>query len=189
MLPFSSVVKVLMAPPPEYTAAVAAYEMRDMPKALSVTQAVVKNYRGLPTDWAQSAMSMLGDIYVGMNRLGDAEAAYKDFQKAYPTAGQGPITVGMARIDASKKNFEAAKAKVDPILAEALKQRNPPGTGNGVYGQAFYVSGLVKEAAHDDQGALEDYLRTVTVFPQDRAAVASATEHAEALKAKGVTAP
>ena len=92
-----------MRQPPEFDAAATAYETGNLQTALRNAQAVVKGYRGLPADWAQQAMLMLGDIYVAMNQLPQAEAAYTDFQRAYPAAGTAEVNVGMALIDVAKK--------------------------------------------------------------------------------------
>jgi len=180
--PFGNVTAVTMNPPPEFAAAVAAYERNDLPTALRNAQAVAQAYRGLPLDWVQQAMLMVGDIYVAMNQLPQAEQEYRDYQGAYPAAGVADVNVGLARIDVARKNYDAAKAKVDPILAEALKVRNPPKAAAALIGRAFLVSGQIKEQSGDLPGALEDYLRTAAVFPEDRVAAASAQERADALR-------
>jgi tetratricopeptide (TPR) repeat protein len=180
--PFSNITKVTMNPPPEYTAGEVAYEKADLKTALANIDFVVKKFRALPTDWAQHAMLTLGDIYVALNQLPQAQAVYSDYQRAYPAAGTADISVGLALIDLSKKNFDAAKAKITPILANALKQRNPPKATAALIGRAYYISGQIKEQAGDLPGALEDYLRTVTIFPDDRVAAANAQEKADALR-------
>jgi len=188
--PFRTVTQVAMEPPPEFKAAQAAYETGDLQVAVSNAEAVVKKFRGLPLEWARQAMLLLGDIYVGLNRLPDAKTTYADFQQAYPGAGGAEITVGLALIDLANKNFDAAKAKIEPILAQALKQRTPPKAAALLIGRAFFVSGQIKEASGDPQGALEDYLRTVAIFPEDRVAAAGAQEHADRLrKEHGIAVP
>lgn len=188
--PFSNVAAVTMEPPPEYSAAVAAYEANELQTALRNVVAVVKGYGGLPTEWAKEAMLMLGDIYVSMDQLPQAEAAYRNYQRVYPAAGSADVDVGMARIDLAKKDFQAASDKIKPILAEALKVRNPPAAAAALIGRAFYVSGQIKEQSGDLPGALEDYLRTVAIFPEDRVAAAGAQERADALrKEHGTTVP
>lgn len=185
--PFSNVTQVTMDPPPEYTAAQAAYERRDLQTAMSNAQAVVQNYKGLPTDWAREAMLLLGDIYVAMDQLPQAEAAYQDYQSTYPSAESADVTVGLARIDVSKKDYAAAKARIDPIVTQALKLQNPSKTTAALIGRAFYVSGQIKEQSGDLPGALEDYLRTVAIFPEDRVAAASAQERADAIRNENST--
>ncbi|HEX8297482.1 MAG TPA: hypothetical protein VF593_14345 [Chthoniobacteraceae bacterium] len=174
-----------MAPPPEYRQGYEAFTARDYPTALRLIKSVTDKYRGLPTDWAQYASGMLGDIYVGMNDFPSAEAAYNDFKRAYQTAGASSPTseVGLARIAVARKDLAGAKARIDPITSEALKQKSPPPTRALAYSQAFFVSGQVKEAQGNLPEALQDYLRTVTVFYHDPAAVAAAQERADALRA------
>jgi tetratricopeptide (TPR) repeat protein len=180
--PFTNITAVTMEAPPEFTAAQTAYEAGDFQKALPLADSVVKNYRGLPTDWAREAMVMLGDLYVDVNKLPQAQAAYADLQRAYPSATGADIAVGMARIDISNKNYDAAKAKIEPILAQAQKQRNLPRAAAALIGRAYYISGQIKEAAGDFQGALEDYLKTVAVFPQDRVAASGAQDRADSIR-------
>jgi len=188
--PFANFTQVTMNPPPAFTAAATAYENGDMHGALALAEYLTTTYRGLPTDWAREAMLMLGDIYVALNRLPEADAAFKDYQRAYPGAGSAEANVGLASIDVANKDYEAAKAKIGPILDGALKVRNPPHAAAALIGRAYYVSGKIKEQSGDLTGALEDYLRTVTIFPEDRMAAASAQAEADALrKAHGVTVP
>jgi tetratricopeptide (TPR) repeat protein len=189
-IPIGNISEVTMPAPPEFAAALAAYEAKDFPKALKSIQSVLDKYKGLPADWAQQAAVMLGDIYVAMNELGRAETAYHDFQKIYPSAGAAQAEVGLARIAVSKKDFAAAKETLEPIAEQALKTRAVPRGLGAAYGQAFDLSGQVKEADGDFVGALEDYLRAVTIFPQDRLAAADAQERADALrKEHAVTVP
>ena len=188
VLPFANVTAVTMNPPPEFEAAVAANEKGDLSTAFKNADFIVKKYRGLPTEWAQQAMLMLGDIYVALNQLPQAQAQYTDYQRAYPAAPAADISVGMARIDVSKKDFAAAKAKIDPIIGPALKLKNPSKSVSALIGRAFYVSGQIKEQSGDFPGALEDYLRTTAIFPGDRVAAASAQERADALRKEHGTA-
>jgi len=180
--PFANITAVTMSPPPQYTAAVAAYQHGDLDTAFSNVSAVVQAYKGLPTDWMQEAMQMVGDIYLAKGDLGDAETMYKEYRKTYPTASAQDVDVGLAGIDVAKKDYDSAKAKVEPITADALKEQNPPAAKAALIGRAFYISGQVKEQTGDLPGALQDYLRTVTVFPQDAVATAGAQEHADALR-------
>lgn len=189
-IPIGSIAEVAMPAPPEFSAALAAYGAKDFPKALKSIQSVLDKFKGLPADWAQQAAAMLGDIYVAMNEPERAEAAYRDFQKIYPGAGAAQAEVGLARIAVSKKDFAAAKETLEPITEQALKAKDVPRGLGAAYGQAFYLSGQVKEAGGDFAGALEDYLRTVTIFPQDRLAVVDAQERADVLrKEHAVTVP
>jgi tetratricopeptide (TPR) repeat protein len=181
-IPLASVSQVIMPPPPEVAAAIAAFEQKDYPKALAAAKSVSDKFKGLPTEWAQQATGMLGDIYLAMNRIPDAEAAYKDFQKAYAGKSSLQSDVGIARIAVAKKDFTSAKAKLQPIAEAALKLKTVPRSDALAYSQTFYLLGQIKESENDYAGALEDYLRTVTLFPNDRVAAAGAQEKADALR-------
>ena len=178
-----------MAPPPEYAAGYKAYTAHDYKTALAQIKSVTDKYKGLPTDWAQYATSLLGDIYVAMEDLPKAEAAYNDYKRVYPGAGSLQSEVGLARIAMAKKDYPTAKQKLEPITAAALKEKNITNANGPAYGHAFLASGELKEQDGNLPGALEDYLRTVTLFYHDRAAVLSAHERADALRAKSKGEP
>jgi len=189
-LPLATISQVIMAPPAEFGQAITAYESKDYAKAASLAKTVVDKYKGLPVDWARQATAMLGDIYVEQNDLLKAEAAYLDFLKAYPGKGSLQTDVGLARIAFSKKDYSAAKQKLIPIKEQALKLRNVPSDVGAAYSKAFYLLGQIEETEGNFSDALQDYLRTVTLFYQDRIAVNAAQERADALrKANNIAVP
>lgn len=185
-LPPSAFESFQMAPPPEYGTGYQAYAAGEFPKALALIKSVTDRYKGLPTDWAQYATSILGDIYVASGDFAKAEAAYNDFEKLYKVAGgSSPSSeVGRARIAVAKKDFATAKTKLEPIVAAALAEKSVPPTKALAYSQAFLVSGQLKEEEGNLQGALEDYLRTVTLFYHDPSAVTAAQQKADALRGR-----
>jgi predicted Zn-dependent protease len=190
-LPLASIKEVRMNPPAEYNQALAAFAAKDYGKSLTLLKGVVDRFKGMPSPWAQQATSMLGDIYIMANDLAKAEAAYNDFKKFYPGGGSLQSEVGLARLAVAKQDYATARQKLEPITAAALQEKIVNPANALAYSQAFLVSGQVKESAGNLPGALEDYLRTVTIFYHDRTAVASAQERADALRAahKEVTVP
>jgi hypothetical protein len=188
--PLANVESVQMNPPPEVLAARQAFESKDYPKALTLARAVANKYRGLPVEWAQSMFSLVGDLYVITDEIPKAEATYAEFEKLYPGGGGLQAKVGQARVAAARKEFGVAKEKLVPITEQALKEKNVPFANRSAYSSAFYVMGLVRESEKDFAGALEDYLRTVTIFYHDPTAVAAAQERADILrKEHKVTVP
>jgi predicted Zn-dependent protease len=187
----ATIKEVRMNPPAEYGLALTAYGAKDYAKALTLMKAVADKFKGMPSTWAQHAVAMMGELYIQTNDLEKAEAAYKDFKRLYPTGGSLQSEVGLSRLAVAKKDFPTAKEKLDPITAAALQEKIVTPANALAYSQAFLVSGQVKEAEGNLPGALEDYLRTVTIFYHDRTAVASAQERADALRKahKEVTAP
>lgn len=181
-LALSGVREVRMATPAEFNAALAAYAAKDYAKALTLIKAITDKYKGLPAQWAQQATAMLGQLYIATNDLAKAEAAYNDFKRLYPTGGSLQSEVGLAQLAVAKKDFETAKQKLTPIVEAALKEKVITPANGLAYSQAFVVSGQTKEAEGKLSEALEDYLRTVTLFYHDAAAVSVAQERADALR-------
>ncbi|HEV7406566.1 MAG TPA: tetratricopeptide repeat protein [Chthoniobacteraceae bacterium] len=165
--------------PPEFAQAQKALEARNYDAALAALK-VVEKFKGLPADWAQQATALVGDVYIEKGDVPKAEAAFAEFQKLYPTSAQAEL--GLAKLAVAKKDFAAAKAKLEPVLAKAAEDKNVNQRSGFAYGQAYMLMGQVKESAGDLQGALECYLKTVALFYYDRAAVAQAQQKADALR-------
>jgi predicted Zn-dependent protease len=190
-LPLTSVKEVRMNPPVEYAQAIAAYQAKDYGRSLNLIKTVVAKFKGMPSPWAQQAVGMLGELYIATGDIPKAEAAYGDFKRLYPTGGSLQSEIGLSRLAVAKQDYDTAKQKLEPITEAALKDKTVTAANAMAYSQAFLVSGEVKEAAGNFPGALEDYLRTVTLFYYDRVAAAAAQEHADALRAAhpGVAVP
>nr|MDQ3623185.1 hypothetical protein [Verrucomicrobiota bacterium] len=171
-VPSAQIERIDMPAPLELGQVQQAFAAKDYPKALSLLLALTSRYKGLPTDWAQLATGMLGEVYVALNDVPKAEAAIREFQQLYPGQGSLQGDVGMARIAVSRKDFASAKAKLEPHTEKALTEKNVPRAQAYAYSQAFYALGQVKESEGNAVGALEDYLRTVTIFYHDPTAVA-----------------
>jgi len=186
-IPLASITSVSKTAPPELADATTAYQAGDYAKALPLAKAVAEKYKGLPTGWAQQATSLVGDIQVGLGNLTEAEAAYRDYQRIYPKAGTIPTDVGMARIAVARTDYDAAKAKLEPIAAAALQEKTHNPALAPAYGQTFFLLGQIAEAQAQPEVALENYLRTVTLFYEDRSAAAAAQEKADALRKKDPT--
>jgi hypothetical protein len=88
----------------------------------------------------------------------------------------------MARIAVARKDYNAAKPKLAQITEGALKLKTVPRGDALAYSQAFLLLGQINEAQNEHADALQNYLRTVTLFPQDRIAVADAQAKADALR-------
>lgn len=183
-LPLAQIKEVRMNPPAEFGQAFQAYQAKDYTRAQTLMKAVVDKFRGMPATWAQQASGMLVDIDLALKDTPRAEADYAAFVKAYPAGGTLQADVLAARIAASKKNFDLAKQKLAPVTEAALKEKSVSGANALAFSQAFLVSGQVKEAEGNFNGALEDYLRTVTLFYHDRAAVGVAQERADTLRSQ-----
>ncbi len=176
--------RVDAAPPPTLQAGNAAYAAGEWDKALAVFKPITEQFRALPTDWARQSFAVLGDIYVEKNDLVRAESAYNDFRKLYPGGNPLRFSLGQARIAMAHANVPAARQQLDPIIAAALKNPAAVSRPDGAaYGQAFYLLGQVQEKEGKPADALQDYLRTVTIFYQDAPTAVRAQQRADALRA------
>jgi tetratricopeptide (TPR) repeat protein len=187
--------RVEAEPPAAFREGVAAFEAGDFEKALRTLQPVADGFRGLPTDWARQAAALLGDLYVEKGDLARAEAAYTDYAKLYGGGGAtGSLRteVGAARLALAKQDFPGARRRLEPVVTAALKDPVKISRADAAAaGQACLLLGQIAERAGDNPSALTHYLRTVTLFYQDRATVTAAQKAADNLRAAhpGLMAP
>ena len=183
------IASVTKDPPKAYEDAIKAWQEGNANQTLSFLKPVVEAFRGLPTEWAERAAALLGDVYLSLGQLPGAESAFAEFTKSYPNA-TSLSDIGLARLAVSKRDFATAKARLLPIVSEADKVMAAPAGKSAAYGQAFYLMGMVHESEGAYPEALRDYLSAVTLFHDDRAVVAKAQDRADVLvKEKQVIVP
>ena len=193
-VPLAQVARVEVAAPPAYSAGLAAYNAGNYDKALADLRPLAETFRGLPTDWAQQSLAAVGSISLEKNDVARAEAAFNDLRKYYPNAPGNKLQLGVAQARLAFANNSAAQARqaVDALTQAALKAPAEVTRADGAaYGQAFYLLARLQERDKDFQGALENYLRVVTLFYQDPALAARAQKGADDLRAahKGLSVP
>jgi tetratricopeptide (TPR) repeat protein len=180
---------VVKAEPTESQQARALVERGEMEKALPLMKAVADRYKGLPTNWAQDATSAMGNLYLSMGKIAEAEGAFADLKKAYGGSNSLAATVGEARLAAAKGKFNEARAIVEPIVKDALTKKNISRSESQLYGQAYFILGQAAEGEKKLPEAMENYCRTVAIFYQERSVVAEAQKRIDALRQNGVATP
>ena len=185
----SQIQEVRKAAPPEFAQGQRAIEEGKLEEALTLIRGVTERYKGLPVVWASDATATLGNLFISLGRLPEAETAFDEFQKYYPGAGSLAGSVGKARIAAERGKYAEARAAVEPLVKDALTKKDVSRAESQLYGQAFYVLGKVAEGEGKLPEAMENYCRTVAIFYQERAVVAAAEKRIEALRQKGITTP
>jgi hypothetical protein len=181
--------EIKKAPPVEYTNGMRFIEAGDMNGALPLIKAVADKFKGLPVQWAQESTAMLGNIYLAIGKLPEAEMAFADFKKAYAGTGSTATKIGEARIAAAKKRYPEAKKMAEEIASEALSKKNISRSESQIYGQAFFILGQAAEGENKLPEAMEHYCRVVAVFYQERSVVAEAQKRIDELRQKGITTP
>ncbi len=193
-VPLAQVVRVEAVAPPSYATGMVAYHSGNYDQALADLRPVGEGFRGLPLDWAQQTLAALGSIYLEKNDVAKAEAAFNDYRRYYPNAPGNKLQLGVAqaRIAFAKNNASQARQALDTITQAALKAPAETTPGDGAaYGQAFYLLARLQERENNLQGALENYLRVVTLFYQDAALAVRAQKGADDLRTahKGLSVP
>lgn len=182
--PVANIASVVMDQPTAARTGLAAYDAADYARALTELRPVSEKYKGLPTDWARRIAAVMGDLYLEAKDLTKAEAAYGEYARLYP-GGKSPLrsSVGLARLANAKGDRARARQLLEPIAKAALEDPAPSEADAAIYGQVFFLLGQAREAEKDFTRALEDYLRTVTLFHHDRAVATAAQKAADALRA------
>ena len=181
--------KVTKAAPAEFTNGQKLIEAGNLDAALPMIKAVADKFKGLPTAWAQEATSMLGNIYVSLGRLGEAEAVFRDVERLYGGASSAGAKIGKARLAAAKKSFLEARTIATEIVSGALTKKNISRAESQLYGQAYFVLGQCAEGENKLPEAMENYCRTVAIFYQEPTIVKEAQLRIDDLRKKQVTTP
>lgn len=182
--------EVRKAAPPEFAQAQRFVESGEMDKALPLMKSVADRFKGLPIQWATEATGTLGNIYISLGKLSEAETAFNDFQQSYPASGSIATGVGKARLAAERGKFAEAKEIATPLVADALTKKTVTRAESQLYGQAFYVLGKIAEGEGKLPEAMENYCRTVAIFYQERSVVKEAQKRIDDLRTnKHITTP
>lgn len=185
-IPLAQVTTVSMTAPPTVARGLELQEAGKAAEALTVLKPVADQFGGLPLDWAQRATASIGDLYLSLDKSADAATAYGRFKQLYPGAGLSlQADVGMARVAAAEGKLAEAKSALTPIISSALAKPDITKAESAAFGQAYFTLGKIAEKENKPAEALENYLRTVTIFYADRAIAARAQERADALRQNG----
>jgi hypothetical protein len=175
--------------PPEFVAAQKHVEAGNFDSALPAVKAVADKFKGLPISWAQEATAMLGNLYVSLGKLTEAETAFADYERLYGATSSGAAKIGKARLAAAKKRFTEARSLASDIVSGAMSKKNISRAESQLYGQAYFILGQCDEGDNKLPEAMENYARTVAIFYQDPAIVKEAQKRIDDLRSKKVTTP
>ncbi len=185
----AQILEIRKAAPPEFAQGRAAIDAGDQDKALVLIKGIADRYKGLPIAWASEATLMVGNIFVNLGKLTEAEAAFNEFERIYPGTGAVAASIGKARLAAERGNNADARRVAEPLVKDALSKKTVTRAESQIYGQAYYVLGKIAESEGKLPEAMENYCRTVAIFYQERAVVLDAEKRIDALRKKGITTP
>jgi hypothetical protein len=179
-VPLANVEAVSMNPPADLLAAEEAWQNGNAAAAVAKLDPLVNSFLGLPAPWVQRATLLLIDTLLDTGKTDEAEAILVKFQQAYPGNADSTALI-RAKIAIARNNFIGARPLLAPIIEEA-KQTNLADTTQSIkFGQAFFLMGQIRENEGDLPGALEDYLRSSTIFFADGATASKAQARADVL--------
>ena len=185
----SQIMEVRKTAPPEFGQAQKSIEEGDFAKAVSLVKSITDKFKGLPVNWAQEATSMLGNLYLNLDKIAEAEIAISAYENAYRGSSAAGANAAKARIAAARGRFAEASALASGVVAGALSRKAVTRAENQIYGQGYFVLGQCAEKEGKLSEAMENYARTVAIFYQERSVVALAQKRIDELRKKGVTTP
>lgn len=188
-VPLSEVQSVSMEPPADWGKALGAWEKGQAAETAKILTPLVDTFLGVPTPWVKQAAVVLVDAKLETGDDKGAEAILTNFTRAYPDADElTPLL--RAKLAIKRNNFLGAKPLLAPLVEKGSQTKLADTSQSVTYGQAFYLMGLINEQEGKLSEALQDYLRTVTLFFEDPATTAKARERAEFLiQEKNVVVP
>jgi hypothetical protein len=188
-VPLAEVQTVSMEAPADFAKARTAWQNGQAAETVKFLTPLVNGFLGLPANWVKQAAVLLVDAQLAAGDDAAAEKGLADFNKAYPDATDlTPLL--RAKLAIQRKNFVGAKPLLAPIVEEGSKTKLADSSQSVLYGQAFYMMGLIHEQEGNLSEALQDYLRTTTLFFEDAATAAKARERADFLmNEKNVVVP
>ncbi len=187
-VPIASIASVSKAEPTEFQSANELWRTGNAAGALAKLEPLVQTFSGLPTPWAERSCSLLPELYLAQGRTADAEIAFQNFQKLYPSSTSSSDIL-LARLAISKKDLVTARAKLAPILATIKETKLPAGSNAPAMSQALCLMGEIQESAGEKSEALADYLLVATIFKNDPTSLAKSLARADALEKEKVVVP
>lgn len=188
-VPLAEVQSVSMEAPADWEKARTAWQNGQAPATVQLLTPIVDSFLGLPVPWVKQAAVLLVDARLETGDDSGAEAVLANFTKAYPDADElTPLL--RAKLALKRNNFVGAKPLLAPLVEQGSQTKLADSSQSMTYGQAFYLMGLIHEHEGNLPAALQDYLRTVTLFFEDPATTAKARERADFLiNEKNVVVP
>jgi tetratricopeptide (TPR) repeat protein len=180
---------VVKSAPPEVVRGQQAIEAGNFEAALPFIKSVADKFKGLPIAWAQESTAMLGNIYVSLGKIPEAETAFADYERLYGGSNSAAAKIGKARLAAAKNRFTEAKGIASEIVSGALAKKNVSRAESQLYGQAYFILGQCAENEKKLPEAMENYCRTVAIFYQEPTIVKEAQKRIDELRKKDITTP
>lgn len=137
---------------------------------------------GVDNPWVLECSGGLGQAYLALGKVADAETLYGKMQKFY---SQGPAglwaAIGLAEAS-SGRDADALLQKLQGLEGQLKEGLRPARSDREALAEYYFARGGAYEKKGDAKKALEDYLKVSTLYPDPAALGQRAQAKAEALR-------
>jgi tetratricopeptide (TPR) repeat protein len=142
----------------------------------------VNQFLGVDNPWVLECAGGLGQAYLALGRVADAESLYVRMKKAYPS---GPAAlraeVGLA-VATSGKDAAGLLLKLQALEKDLKESLRPLRADREALAEFYFARGEALEKKGDEKKALEDYLRVSILYPDPPSLGLRSAKKAEALR-------
>jgi tetratricopeptide (TPR) repeat protein len=160
-----------------------ALEEGKMEEVVEKWQAPVNQYLGVDNPWVLECAGGLGQAYLALGKVADAESLYGKMKKSYPT---GPAAlraeVGFA-VATSGKDAAGLLSKLQALEGQLKESLRPLRADREALAEFYFARGEAREKKGDANKALEDFLRVSILYPDPPSLGLRSGKKAEALRA------
>lgn len=145
-------------------------------------QGPVDQFLGVDTPWVLECAGGLGQAYLALGKVADAEALYGKMKKTYPS---GPAAlraeVGLA-VATSGRDPGGTLAKLQSLEGQLKESLRPLRADREALAEFYFARGEALEKKGEAKKALEDYLRVSILYPEPPSLGQRSAKKAEALR-------
>jgi len=159
-----------------------ALEEAKMEEVIAKWREPVDQFLGVDNPWVLECAGGLGQAYLALGRVADAEALYGRMKKAYPS---GPAAlraeVGLA-VATAGRDAAGLLAKLQTLEKDLKEGLRPLRADREALAEFYFARGEAFERKGEDRKALEDYLRVSILYPDPASLGQRSAKKAEALR-------
>lgn len=159
-----------------------ALEEGKLEEVVAKWQEPVNQYLGVESPWVLECAGGLGQAYLALGRVADAEVLYGRMRKAYPT---GPAAlraeIGLA-VATSGKDTPGLLAKLQGLEGQLKESLRPLRADREALAEFYFARGEALEKKGEQKKALEDFLRVSILYPEPPSLGVRSAKKAEGLR-------
>ncbi|NCZ95812.1 hypothetical protein EBZ02_01390 [bacterium] len=159
-----------------------ALEEGRMEEVVTKWQEPVNQYLGVDNPWVLECAGGLGQAYLTLGKVADAESLYGKMKQFYPS---GPAAlraeVGLA-VATSGKDAGGILAKLQGLEGQLKESLRPLRGDREALAEFYFARGEAYEKKGDGKKALEDYLRVSVLYPEPPSLGQRSAKKADALR-------